>query len=356
MSEDVLKLGFIGAGGIADLQLRCFQARKDVRIAAFADIDAGTLERRRAEFPDASCYANYPDMLARETLDAVSVCTPNRWHMAPTVAALNAGCHVLVEKPLAMSAQEGRAMVDAAGQAQRKLVIGFQYRFDPRSAFIRRAFDDGVFGDVLYVRVRALRRRGIPNWGVFGQKSAQGGGPLIDIGVHALEMAHFAIGTPTPISASADMFTYLGNRPSGDVKSMWPDWDHATYDVEDLAVGRIRFDNGAVLTIESSFAAHHRHRNLVDFELMGTNGGATWEPTVVHTDELGHMIDKSPAWLPDTSFEAVFRRKIDGFVEHVLYDRSTIAPGSDGLTVQEMLDALYRSAESNGAEVAINPA
>ena len=347
-----LRVGFVGTGGISALQMKQFSARGDVELVAMADIDDGQLQQRMADYPDARGYSDYRRMLRAEALDAVSVCTPNRLHAAPTIHALKAGCHVLCEKPLAMSVTEGRRMLATAQAAGRTLVIGFQYRYDPRTQYIREAYDDGCFGDILYGRVQAMRRRGIPNWGVFGQKALSGGGPLIDIGVHVLEMTHYAMGGPTPVSASADMFTYLGNRKS-DVKSMWAGWDHKTYDVEDLAVGRIRFDNGAVLTIESSYAAHIGDQNLMNFQLMGTRGGATWEPTVIHTDEHGHMVDKKPAWLADTSFNAVFNRKIDGFVDHVLHRRPTIASGTDGLVVQAMLNALYESAAKHGREVRV---
>ena len=349
-----LRVGFIGVGGIADLQLKTLSRRPDVELAAFTDISPATRERRGDEYPHVALYDDHKLMLKNESLDAVSVCTPNKHHVLPTIHALKAGCHVLVEKPMAMSVAESRRMVNTAADVGKKLVIGFQYRFDPRTQFIRRAVEEGVLGTILYGRVQAMRRRGIPNWGVFGQKDLQGGGPLIDIGVHVLEMTHYAMGRPRPVSASADMFTYLGNRDSSDIQSAWAGWDHETYDVEDLAVGRIRFDNGAVIQLESAFAAHIEPASIMNFELLGEKGGATWAPTQVRCDELGHMVDKTPAWLADHSFNAVFAQKMHGFVDHVLYDKPTIAPGEDGLVVQAMLNALYRSAEKDGREVAIN--
>ena len=348
-----LRIGFIGAGGIADLQLRLIAKREDVVIVAISDVNPDTVANRCDTYPQAVGYGDYRKMLQNEKLDAVSVCTPNILHMRPTIDALQAGCHVLVEKPLAMSVTQGRKMLAAAKSARKKLIIGFQYRYDPRTQYLRQAMEDGQFGNILYGRVQAMRRRGIPNWGVFGRKELQGGGPLIDIGVHVLEMAHYTMGTPKPISASADMFTYLGNKSPGGIASMWPNWDHATYTVEDLAVGRIRFDNGAVIHIESAFAAHIPDQSLMNFQLMGEKGGATWSPTVIYTDETGHMVNKEPAWLGDTAFDKVFERKMAGFVDHVLYRKPTIAPGKDGLSVQAMLNALYTSAEKGGREVSI---
>src|SRR4029077_7615282 len=131
----------------------------------------------------------------------------------------------------AMNAAEGQKMLDAAKKNKKLLVIGFQYRYDVRSRILRKAVEDGFFGKILFVRVQALRRRGIPNWGVFGRKELQGGGPLIDIGVHVIEMAHYVMGSPKPIAASGNTWTYMGNKKS-DVVSQWPNWDYKTYTVE----------------------------------------------------------------------------------------------------------------------------
>ena len=348
MAARKLRYGFIGAGGIAGAHLRDLVRREDVELVAMADISEAAMLRHKEQFGIPTMYAEWPAMLAAENLDAVSVCTPNKLHEQPVIDALNAGCHVLCEKPLAHSAEAGERMVAAAEANGRKLVIGFQYRYHARTQYLRQAFDAGQFGKVLYARIRAIRRRGIPNWGVFGRKELQGGGPLIDIGVHVLEMAHYAMGSPRPLSAAADMFTYIGDQPSNRVESAWKGWDHETYTVEDLAVGRIRFANGAVAHVEAAFACHGE--DAWNFDLMGDAGGASWDPPRIYTDEHSHMVDKTPGWL---SRESMFTRKMNNFVDHCLYDKPTLAPGTDGLAVQRMLDALYRSAEDGGREVEI---
>ena len=352
MPQKKLRYGFIGTGGIAGAHMRNLARRDDVEMVAMADVAEPSMQRHGEQFGIKGRYADWNEMLAAEDLDAVSVCTPNKLHEAPTIDALNAGCHVLCEKPLAHSAAAGERMVATARETSRKLCIAFQYRFNPRTQFLRRAFEDGALGNILYARVRALRRRGIPNWGVFGRKELQGGGPLIDIGVHVLEMAHYAMGSPEPVSAAADTFTYIGDKPSEEIESAWKGWDYKTYTVEDLAVGRIRFANGAVAHVEAAFAAHI-DKDDWNFELFGDKGGASWNPPRIFTDEHGHMMDKSPGWLPNTAFDGMFTRKMMSFVDHCLYDKPTIAPGEDGLAVQRMLDGLYRSAESGGAEVNI---
>ncbi len=344
-----LRYGFIGAGGIAATHMRDLAEREDVELVAMADIAEPAMRDLAERFGVRGTYSDWNAMLAAEALDAVSVCTPNKLHEQPTIDALRAGCDVLCEKPLAHSVPAAQRMVAVARECGRKLVIGFQYRYHPRTQFLRQAFDAGQFGNVLYARIRALRRRGIPNWGVFGRKELQGGGPLIDIGVHVLEMAHYAMGSPAPVSAAADMFTHIGDKPSDQVESMWKGWDYQTYSVEDLAVGRIRFANGAVAHVEAAFAAHIEKDDW-GFELLGDAGGASWNPPRIFRDEHGHMVDKSPGWLPES---AIFARKMNNFADHCLYDKPTLAPGEDGLAVQRMLDALYQSAAHGGKEVAI---
>jgi predicted dehydrogenase len=346
MSKAKLRVGFIGAGGIGRHQMKYVQKFADADLVAASDLDPASLEKAQKECGAAHVYADWQEMLRKEQLDAVSVCTPNGLHAEHSIGALKAGCHVLVEKPLAMSAKEGKAMVDAAKKAGKHLVIGFQWRFHPKAQFLRRALDRGQFGKVLFMRCLALRRRGIPNWGVFGRKELQGGGPMIDIGVHIMEMAHYCMGEPKPVAASGQTFQYIGNRPS-DVECPWPNWDHKTYTVEDLAVGQVRFDNGAVMQVEASFAAHTR--DVWNFTFMGEKGGGELDPLAIHADENGYMVDKTPAFIP--SYDN-FERKMRAFVDTALYNKPSESPAESGLVIQKMMDAIYRSAEV-GKEVAI---
>lgn len=346
MSQSKLRVAFVGAGGIARAQMKHLSKFADSQVVAAADVSEAALELVKQEGHGANLYADWRAMLKQEKPDAVSVCTPNGLHAEPTIAALQAGCHVLVEKPLAMSAQEGQAMVDAAHKAGKQLVIAFQWRYHPHAQFLRAALNDGQFGKVLFMRCSAMRRRGIPNWGVFGRKELQGGGPLIDIGVHIMEMAHYVMGEPRPVAASGQIFQYLGNRPC-EVACSWPDWDHKTYTVEDLAVGQVRFENGAVMQVEASFAAHAKDQ--WNFRFMGEKGGAEFDPLVVHTDERGYMVDKSPAFMPSYDW---FESKMRAFVDTALHGKPSEAPGEAGLVIQKMIDAIYLSAET-GREVPI---
>ena len=346
-----LKVAIIGCGGISETQLKAFEAMPDVEIVAGADINPLRLEVMKDKYGISALYADYHKMLKEIKPDAVTVCTPNAVHAPATIASLKAGAHVITEKPMAMSPKECQSMMDAAAKAKRKLAVGFQYRFHPATQMLRRARDQGQFGKVMFVKCQALRRRGIPNWGVFGQKHLQGGGPMIDIGVHVIEMAHYVMGSPKPVAATGKTWTYMGNKPN-DVISMWPDWDWKTYTVEDLAIGHIRFDNGAVMQIEACFAGHIE-RDVWNFTLVGEKGGSTWDPTAIFTDRAGTMTNTTAAFLPEGDFFTLFKLKLRNFVDGVLHDQPLEAPGEAGAAVQKIVDGVYRSSDAN-KEVRIN--
>ncbi len=350
-----LRLAFIGTGGIAGTHIASFTKWSDVEIVGLCDIIPERMYRylEKTNCTKDQCFTDYKKMLKAVKPDAVSVCTPNGVHAPAAIAASQAGAHVITEKPMAMTPKECQAMIDAAKKAGRKLVIGFQYRYHPNTLFLKAAADKGAFGDIMFARVQALRRQGIPNWGVFGQKKLQGGGPCIDIGVHVLEMTHFVMGSPRPVAAMGNTWTYAGNKPSK-LKCTWPGWDHKTYTVEDLAIGQIRFANGALLHLEASFVAHIKE-DVWNFQLMGTKGGATWDPPQLFRNDNDYMTNVQPAWVGNgTGFATLFDEKLRNFVDHCLHNAPTPAPAEHGLMVQKMLDGIYRSAATGGKEVKID--
>lgn len=349
MAKKKLRLAFIGGGGIAGHHARCFQKYDEPEIVAMADVSA-TSRESWAEQHDIPVYEDYKKMLREVKPQLVSVCTPNFLHYKPAMDAMQAGAHVLVEKPMAMNARECKAMVARAKKLRRKLIVGFQHRFEPRVQFIKEAVDSGRFGKILYTRVSYYRRRGIPNWGVFGRKEMQGGGGLIDVGVHALEQAWYAIGRPKPVAVCGNSWTYIGNDPkkARDIKCQWPNWDTKTYNVDDLAVGQIRFEDNSILSLEVSFAVHNQDEGF-NYKICGEKAGATLDPLTIHTDDYGHMVDITPAFLPGAE---IWDTKIRGVIDHVVHGGPNLAPGEDGLMVQQMLDGIYASTEA-GKEIRI---
>jgi predicted dehydrogenase len=208
-----------------------------------------------------------------------------------------------------------------------------------------------MLGDIMYVKIHALRRRGIPNWGVFGQKHLQGGGPLIDLGVHMIESAHYAMGEPKALAACGKTWTFMGDKP-GDVVCRWPGWDYKTYTVEDLAVGQVRFENGVLMQIESSFCNHIPEDGNY-WEIFGTKGSFSTRDKVAATDLAGTMLNMKPGFLEENPWPTDFVSKLRNFGDAILEGTPLCVPGDEGLEIQKILDGLYRSADLNGAEVTI---
>jgi predicted dehydrogenase len=346
-----LRIAFIGCGGICQQHANYFTKMPGVSIVAGADIRQAALDHMGNKWGVAKShlFLDYKTMLKEVAgdIDAVSVCTPNGVHAEAAIAAAEAGKNILCEKPMAMNPTQGQAMVDAVKKNGVQFVMGFQHRYEPRSAYVRDLVKSGALGKILYVRAQALRRRGIPNWGVFGQKHLQGGGPMIDIGVHILDTAHSLIGNPNPITASGNTFTWMGDKPST-VKSQWAGWDYETYTVEDLAVGMIRFDTGTMLTLESSFVSHIE-KDVFDIQIFGEKGGVIWSTSETFTDYANHMINATPAFVPQYDY---WEYKMRHFVEVARDGRENECPAEHGLMVQKMLSGVYASAEA-GKEVNI---
>jgi predicted dehydrogenase len=346
-----LRMAIVGCGGISETHIKALQDFPDVELVAAVDLKPDRLKLMDEKYGIKNHFTDWKEMLKAIKPDAVNVCTPNGVHAQPSIDASEAGCHVIVEKPMAMNPEECQKMIDAAKKANRKLVAGFQYRYHPNTDFLVRARDDGRFGKIMFMKCQALRRRGIPNWGVFGQKQLQGGGPMIDIGVHVIEMAHYLMGSPKPVAAAGNTWTYMGNKPS-EVVSQWPNWDYKTYTVEDLAIGQIRFDTGAILQIEASFAAHIKE-DVWNFTMIGDKGGCQWEPPLIFTDRAGTMTNEAPAFVGGkTDFPYLFTQKLRNFVDGCLKDTPLKAPGEAGMAVQKILDGVYRAAGA-GKEVEI---
>ena len=367
-----LRVAIIGCGGIAQTHLKAHKENPAVEVVAGVDIRADRLAVMRDKWgvPESALFGAdlasgktlsetaWRDMLRKmgDKIDAVDVCTPNGWHCQPVVDCCRAGKHAFVEKPMAMAVAEGRRMVAAAKAGGVKLSVGFQQRYRPAFESLVEARDAGVFGDILFVKVRRLRRRGIPNWGVFGRKELQGGGPVIDVGVHYIECAYEFMGCPKPVAASAMTWRYLGNREEAThVRCPWPGWDWKTYTVEDLAVGQVRFDNRAIMQIETSFAAHVKENDVAEFSAMGTKGGCQFPTGEIFTDQNGTMVNVAPAYLDPAGdgWDALFTRKLGNWVDGCLRGTELGASGEDGLNVQRILNGLYDSAALGGREVAI---
>jgi predicted dehydrogenase len=344
---DTIGVGIIGAGGIArGVHIPGYQKLSNVKVVAVSDPVEAARNSAAEQFGIENAYADFYEMLQRDDIHAISVTTPNFLHAEATIAALEAGKHVLCEKPLAMNAQEGEAMVEAARRTGNKLMCGFHFRFTPEVQCLKRFAQSGAFGDMYYARTQALRRRGIPGWGMFINKEKNGGGPLIDIGVHMLDSTLHVLGFPRPIAVSGQTYQKFGKRK--DVLGLMGQWDYKNFTVEDFAVGFVRFENGATLVLESSFVANQEEGDKMTFQIFGDKGGAQYNPLKMFTEQNKTLLDISPAHLRGSG--QPHADQIASFVDSVVNDKPVYTPGEEALEVTRIIDALYQSSDE-GREI-----
>ena len=269
-----LKYGIIGCGGIArEKYLPSIKTLGDVEVAALCDAQAGRADKVNRECNEgkAKVFTDYRSLL-KEELDAVCVLTPNNSHSEITVAALKSGKHVMCEKPMAVNTAEAKAMIAARDESKKLLTIGYQNRFRADSLFLKAECEKGTLGEIYFARATALRRRAVPTWGVFQDVKQQGGGPLIDIGTHALDLTLFMMNNYEPHYAVGTVYHKLNKDKN--TGNAWGDWDTKAFTAEDSAFGFVVMKNGATIILESSWALNITGEREAVTTLCGTRGGA----------------------------------------------------------------------------------
>src|SRR5579859_1398671 len=240
MSAERLRVGVIGAG-VGAFHLAAYTQLPQVEIVALAGLDDERVRRVATQYLVPATFRDYQDLLAAPGIDAVSICLPNALHAPVSIEALQAGKHVLVEKPLARTTVEGQSMVQAAAESQRILMVAFNQRYRGDAQWLKRYIDTGALGTIYYAKAHWMRRTGIPQLGSwFVSKELAGGGPLVDLGVHVLDMALYMLGEPVPLSVTASTYAAFGPRNLKGRSSSQTSNDQRPYEVEDLATAFIR--------------------------------------------------------------------------------------------------------------------
>jgi len=347
-----LRVGIIGTGSISHMHSASYQQHESAEITALCDIDEERVHKAAKKYGVAKTYTDYRKMLAQHELDAVSVCTWNSEHAPCTIAALEAGLHVLCEKPMAINQSEAAAMQNTARKSGKLLMIGFVRRFGNDCRVLKDFIREGALGEIYYTKTAYLRRFGCPG-GWFGEKARSGGGPIIDLGVHVIDLTRYLMGNLTPVSVYAAAYKkLLGNKEVKGVEGYTSATksENDILDVEDMASALIRYDNGAILSLETSFALNIKE-DIGSIELMGTKGGAKLDPQLeIFTDQNGYMVNVGFDCPTALSFEGLFENEVNHFIDCCLNGTTCLSPAEDGVEVMRIIDAIYASAQA-GHEV-----
>lgn len=348
MPKEKLRIGFVGVGNIAQkVIIPAYQKQPDAEIIAVCDINEARAREVAQRIGAKYVFTDFNDLAALDAIDAVSVCTWNNSHAAATIAALQAGKHVLCEKPMAMNVAEAEAMREAAARANRILMIGLVQRYRAETVLLKELLDAGKFGEVYFGKATVLRRRGTP-FGWFTDPALSGGGPVIDLGVHVIDVTRYLMGSPKPVRVSAVTYCKFGNYATKGVKH-WvaADQEKRAFGVEDLAGGVIHFDNGAAMLFEVSWAANVKAVKFAS-QIVGTKAGASVVPLEIYTEEQGYLVDATPQIETWNAFENEVRH----FLDCVKTGATPISNADEGVTIQKILDGIYASARL-GREVEI---
>ena len=353
-----LRIGIIGCGGIANgKHMPALSRLNDVEMVAFCDIVEERAKKAALQFgtPGAVVFTDYEEMLKMD-MDVVHVLTPNKSHSPITVAALEAGKHVMCEKPMAINTEEAEKMVDAAKRTGKKLTIGYQNRFRPDSMYLKKCIEAGDLGDIYYARALAIRRRAVPTWGVFLDAEQQGGGPLIDIGTHALDLTLWEMDNYEPEMVVGSVFRKLGDNENS--ANAWGPWDPKQFTVEDSAFGFVKMKNGATIVLESSWALNMIDANEAKTILCGDKAGADMlgkdGALRINGERFSRMYVTEPALTAGSV--AFFEGDIGGraedvearmWIDHVKDDsKPLVVKPEQALVVTRILEAIYESGKT----------
>lgn len=350
--DKVLNVGVIGAGSISDVHLEAYGKNNNTKIIAISDLNKERAQEKANKYGAKKVYTNYQELLNDKEIDAVSICVWNNLHAEISIAALDAGKQVLIEKPLSMTVDEAKQIEEAVHRNKKLLQVGFVRRHASNTKLLKEFVDNGDLGELYYAKASCLRRLGNPG-GWFADKEKSGGGPLIDLGVHVIDICWYLMGRPKVKSVSGNTYNKLGNRSNIKNLSFYKtaDYDASKNTVEDMANALIRFENGASLLVDVSFTLHAK-RDEIYVKLFGDKGGAELEPELfIVTEKHNTIMNISPQVDKLTfDFDEGFQNEIDHFVDCCLEGSELNSPVEDGVEIMKILCGIYESSEK-GIEI-----
>lgn len=349
-----LRIGLVGAGNIAKTHLEAYKSVESAEIVAVCDINPEILEKTAQKYEIKNTYLSITQMIENEELDAVDVCVWNCDHAKCSIEALNAGLHVLCEKPMATNAQDAEKMIETAKKNNKLLMIGFVMRFSNDGVVAKDFVDKDYLGDIYYSKATYLRRHGAPG-GWFTDKARSSGGPVIDLGVHVIDFTRYLMGKPKALSVFASTDDRIKNRAHLKTDVAWKPQDATDadlYDVEDFAVALIKYEGNKTTLLETSYSINGD--DVIQKQFFGTKGGMdiNGDQMKIYTEVNDYLADVSPKITHLKNGNDLFAAEMAHFVDCALNQTPCIATPEDGLEVMKILDAIYESART-GHEVLI---
>ncbi len=352
--ERKVKVAIIGCGGIANgKHMPSLSKLSHVEMVAFCDIIVERAEVAAKEYgmADAKVYADYNELLKDASIEVVHVCTPNKSHADISIAAMQAGKHVMCEKPMAKTAADALRMLETKNKTGKKLTIGYQGRFRPDSQYLSKTCREGGLGEIYFAKAHAIRRRAVPTWGVFLNEEEQGGGPLIDIGTHALDLTLWMMDNYQPKYVVGNVYHKLGGRK--DSANAWGPWDPEKFTVEDSAFGFITMENGATIVLESSWALNTLQEGESKTTLCGTEGGADMQDGLrLNGEKFSKLYTTKPSLgsggvaFYDGKSESDADVEARLWIDAVINDTEPTVKPEQALVVTQILEAIYKSSET----------
>ncbi len=354
-TNDIVRVGIIGCGGIANgKHMPALSKLKNVKMVAFCDIIEKKALAARDKYgdPDCAVYTDYKQLLADPSIDVVHVLTPNRSHSFITVDALEAGKHVMCEKPMAINSIEAQKMLDAAQRTGKKLSIGYQSRHRTDSLYMKKEVENGTLGDIYYAEATAIRRRAVPTWGVFLNEYEQGGGPLIDIGTHALDLTLWMMDNYKPKYCVGTAYHALNNTV--EQGNDWGNWDPDKFTVEDSAFGFVVMENGATINLRASWALNYADPREAVTTLCGTKAGADMNDGLringirnnMQYMLLPQLNAKGAAFYDGVKGETAADREARLWIDAVVNDKTPVVTPEQAIVVTKILEGIYTSAKT----------
>jgi predicted dehydrogenase len=353
-SGNKIRIGIIGVGNIGGVHLKEFSRLADLcEITAITDMDLPLAKMVAKEHGVAIAANTNEELIQSPDVDAVIIAVPNQYHADLAVQAIKAGKHVLLEKPMGINSEAARTILKASHASDKVVMIDHQMRFESIPMQLKEQIQRGELGKIYTAKTGWFRRKGIPGWGTwFTRMDQSGGGPLIDIGVHMLDLALYLMGNPKPVSVYGATYAQFGPERKGIGSWGTPNWD-GVYDVEDLATALIKMEDGSSLTLEVSWAVHMDTDNTPFIHLMGSEGGASYRGPrgKLLTEKFDRPIEVELS-KPDHD-EGERYRLSRHFLECIHEGKPPITSALSGFTNNLVLDAIYESSRT-GNEVKLD--